>query len=646
MNPFSRQPSSEFERISLEDLSSRDNSQSATPQIQVEPPGNGEPPAQQLTLSPSRPILLSRVSLRRQNTTGTTSTSHWRKPSYSRVESVANLPAEPIGTPRPYDDEGGMDPDLGDVQEGLNVALGTSTDLGSWLPTTRQPSTRRPDQPSLQPPLQPQLAPQIVVQDASADPIFIPDERDTAGLTDNASQIAGAPQISRPKTRPQRPKIDTSGMLGADLGAVERQGPVPGVHGSPTSPIAVDADRGLSPGGSNPVIRHLRKASQRVVNIANTGDHPAEGTEFPFPAGGPGASPKLRPSMGDEAQESYFPTFGVGPVSPIDKLHTEFSSIETGQAPYAETIELRGKSLGIFGPKNVLRNWLCDLLLHSATEPTILVVIIAQTIFLIIQAAPNVETYPETLNWGASWVDYCLLAVFVFYSLEVIVRIIVSGFIFNPPTALEQYHHDIGPRPSAATIQHDTRSRSKSPSRMDTLKRQYSTYRPPRRSVSQPRSAAPADLRRQYSTIRTASPGPVQERGRSAQVQWPHLAPTESREALAGPISPNDYPVPIFSAATFHRHDGEDETQVLRSRAKARLARRAYLRHSFNRVDFIAVVSYWIALVLELTGLMSLHHIYIFRMLACLRIFRLLGLTEGMSVLPTCLFVLTVIRRF
>jgi hypothetical protein len=57
-------------------------------------------------------------------------------------------------------------------------------------------------------------------------------------------------------------------------------------------------------------------------------------------------------------------------------------------------------------------------------------------------------------------------------------------------------------------------------------------------------------------------------------------------------------------------------------------------------------VSYWIALVLELTGLMSLHHIYIFRMLACLRIFRLLGLTEGMSVLSTSLCVLTGFRRF
>ena len=51
----------------------------------------------------------------------------------------------------------------------------------------------------------------------------------------------------------------------------------------------------------------------------------------------------------------------------------------------------------------------------SATEPIILVVIVAQTIFLTIQSAPNVEEFPQTMIWG-QWVDYCLLAVFVFYT--------------------------------------------------------------------------------------------------------------------------------------------------------------------------------------------------------------------------------------
>src|SRR5947209_17842100 len=63
-----------------------------------------------------------------------------------------------------------------------------------------------------------------------------------------------------------------------------------------------------------------------------------------------------------------------------------------------------------------------------------------------------------------------------------------------------------------------------------------------------------------------------------------------------------------------------------------RLARRAFLRHSFNRLDFVAVVSFWITFFLTLTQLESQHHLYVFRMLSCLRILRLLGITSGTGV--------------
>ena len=164
------------------------------------------------------------------------------------------------------------------------------------------------------------------------------------------------------------------------------------------------------------------------------------------------------------------------------------------------------------------------------------------------------------------------------------------------------------------------------------MKRQYSTSavrRVDRRSTSQPRSSASntVELRRQYSILQTAPLGPLPERGR----QRLHLSPADlaspSQEYLNETL---DYPVPIFSAATFPK--GEEDMQAFRNRHKARLARRAYLRHSYNRMDFIAVVSFWIALVLQVTGEMAKHHIYIFRMLSCLRIFRLLGITEGTTV--------------
>ncbi|AEO65760.1 uncharacterized protein THITE_2113147 [Thermothielavioides terrestris NRRL 8126] len=68
---------------------------------------------------------------------------------------------------------------------------------------------------------------------------------------------------------------------------------------------------------------------------------------------------------------------------------------------------------------------------------------------------------------------------------------------------------------------------------------------------------------------------------------------------------------------------------TLEEQQRLHLARRAFLRHSFNRLDFIAVVSFWISFILGATGMESKHSIYVFRMLSCLRIIRLLALTRG-----------------
>ncbi|CCU75102.1 calcium-channel protein CCH1 [Blumeria hordei DH14] len=66
---------------------------------------------------------------------------------------------------------------------------------------------------------------------------------------------------------------------------------------------------------------------------------------------------------------------------------------------------------------------------------------------------------------------------------------------------------------------------------------------------------------------------------------------------------------------------------------RQQLARRAFLRHSFNRLDFVAVCSFWISMVLNISGVEDEFHLYIFRMLSCLRILRLLALTNGTAII-------------
>ncbi len=62
---------------------------------------------------------------------------------------------------------------------------------------------------------------------------------------------------------------------------------------------------------------------------------------------------------------------------------------------------------------------------------------------------------------------------------------------------------------------------------------------------------------------------------------------------------------------------------------------RPYLRHSWHRIDMIAVIAFWIAFLLALTGQEATahHHIYIFRALSVLRAGRLLVITSGTTTI-------------
>jgi len=70
-----------------------------------------------------------------------------------------------------------------------------------------------------------------------------------------------------------------------------------------------------------------------------------------------------------------------------------------------------------------------------------------------------------------------------------------------------------------------------------------------------------------------------------------------------------------------------------RDARRARLAHRAFLRHSFNRLDFIALVCYWISFFLAIFQQQNEYEIYVFRMLSSLRILKLLYITNGTTVI-------------
>lgn len=209
--------------------------------------------------------------------------------------------------------------------------------------------------------------------------------------------------------------------------------------------------------------------------------------------------------------------------------------------------------------------------------------IVAQTVLLAVDSAPNVFEDPRSNRWGTSRIDFALLGLFVVYTyvrihrlyrtfkeaddpfrIEIIARIIVSGFIVNPK---EYSTMDSGEDVKATFVRkaHDIFSPQS---------------RPSVRKASRTIDAKTTSMLRSFT-----------ER--------------QSERELPGHT---------------------------RQQQRVRLAHRAFLRHSFNRLDFIAVVSFWIAFTLAYTGIESKKHLCVFRMLSCLRILRLLGLTNGTSV--------------
>ncbi|KAL8736171.1 MAG: hypothetical protein Q9166_000326 [cf. Caloplaca sp. 2 TL-2023] len=316
-------------------------------------------------------------------------------------------------------------------------------------------------------------------------------------------------------------------------------------------------------GGASPLTRAgtiVRKMSQRVVNLSNEPD-PVEPNVRRQPENrqgileGPPSFPAMDVYAHDEPSSTPPEVEKTPPLVSANRIKDDWQQ---------QSNPLRGKSLGIFSPDNWLRLWLCDVLVHPFTEPVILVLIVIQTILLAIDSAPNLASDHRNNAWQSSWLHPALLVLFVIYTLEICVRVIVSGFITNPDE-YSDVRWDMGFRKAIADQAQKIFTPNKRQATLNTGKA----------------------VDHQQSIIRSFT---------GMQIQ------------------PNQ---PGHS----------------RQQQRVRLARRAFLRHSFNRLDFLAVVSYWISFILEILQVEQQRHIYLFRMLSCLRILRLLGLTSGTSVI-------------
>lgn len=497
--------------------------------------------------SPSPTRVVSRPHLNTSLATGQGSTTHHEDGTYS-----------PVG-------------DASAFQAAIGFAGLTFQGESSESPIAQTPPSTSKNNPS------PLLVhndsdPYLPGQESEEQGYFSPVYEDTARLTDerHLQPISGVGP-STPNTQRDRSSFQSVRFLTPDANSPasrlgdDLQNAEAGMRGSISLGRSESRKRSLSPSSAESPLHRagtiMRNISQRVVNISNESD-PAERTI-------------RRKSSLKQARLQEPPSFPAMPEYLHDGASSAGSPIEKPPSPIGkrraalnwqqQPNPLRGKTLGIFPPDSKLRLKLCDLLVHPATEPFLLILIVIQTILLAVDSSRNVFIDGRSKRWGTSWIDYGLLGLFVIYTIEIIIRVIVSGFIINP-VEYSTINRQIGLK-EAVLI----KSRALfAPQRQPSLKRSDSTFGP-----------------QQPSILRSFTSGP----------------------------------------------DGAEQPGHSQQQQRTRLAHRAYLRHSFNRLDFLAVISFWIAFILGIFGVESSNHLYVFRMLSCLRILRLLGLTSGTSVI-------------
>lgn len=358
----------------------------------------------------------------------------------------------------------------------------------------------------------------------------------------------------------------SNSRLGDDLRHMEAGGHSPD---SGLSPSPSSRNRSLSASsGESPLARTgtmLRKMSQRVVNISNEPEvvERVSRRRSTLRHAPPISLLTSTPEHGHISMDG-----STAPRSPAsEKMASPVVDPGTPpELPVRERNPLRGNSLGILSPESRIRQNLLELLVHPLFEPFILLLIVIQTIILAVDAAESVYEHPEPKRWGDHWTDYTLAGIFFVYTIEMIIKIMVSGFIFNP-------------------VEYSTIDRSIG-IKQALLNKANGLFA----------------LHRRPSQI-----------GRAEQPSVSQVQPSLLRS---------------MTAHTFDEIPGSS-----RQAQKKRLAHRAFLRHSFNRLDFVAMVSFWISFALASVGWESHYQIYVFRMMSCLRILRLLGITSGTSVI-------------
>ncbi|KAG8828461.1 calcium channel protein, partial [Serendipita sp. 399] len=299
----------------------------------------------------------------------------------------------------------------------------------------------------------------------------------------------------------------------------------------------------------------------------------------------------------------------------LDDRPVRQDDTEEARPPAAGHIEvsvLRGKTLAMFGPKNPIRVAMYRLLTSSWTEELILLLIMLNAAILTVQSARHVFLRtPNGAGYFQSWEDFVILGLFVIYTIEAICRTIVSGLLVDPEIPFTSLRVSLGGLRRDGSIT----------SKLSSMKPHF----------SHPSAG--------FGTIRTASSGNGPEENDSAS--WKEKTPSGFSVTPGSQLRSQTHASSNSGSRIGLRLNSEDMPfqAAISKQMDITSTSRPYLRHSWNRVDAVAIVSFWIMFILCIFGKekTAVEHLYIFRALSVLRTTRLLAITSGTTTIMTSL---------
>lgn len=255
------------------------------------------------------------------------------------------------------------------------------------------------------------------------------------------------------------------------------------------------------------------------------------------------------------------------------------------------------------------------MLFFRWTEPFILILIFANAIILTTQSShsfSSTETRPTGGGYFHEWEDYALFGLFVIFTLEAFARIIVTGLFVDPEipfTSLRMSFNGV--------------TQGSISSRLQSIKPRFTEvpeHLSPNPMPRSPRFGPTEKFTRPVSPLPSLYPPAVPPNIHSRSVDGVNTHNMHSREGTSKSSLSHNVNIPFQLAMQKQRDLVE--------------AARPYLRHSWNRVDAVAIISFWIMFCLAIFGLerTSGTHLYIFRALSVLRTARLLAVSSGTAV--------------